>query len=341
MMDERREAQASLYVLGALPPEEVREFEAALRADRQLQLLVQDLRGTTGAMAAAFPRVGPPPALKQKILAAIDRRDNAPANVLPLDPSRGPPWMFWMPWALAACFAILCVVLISIGHSLRQQAVHLFERLGEKNEETADLREQLAQTGMRASQEVTNYQTRITEIQRQILQRVEEINRQNAVLTNQLQQQNAESRRQLASYRDQANTLTREKKVLEEALAGVTTDNQDRLNSARLVVLRPTANGPPGVVGASVWSGPDQRGLLVVENLPPLPATQTYQFWLIDPRLGIPVSGGLLPPSATGSVRTQFTPQIRVDAAERFAISIEPSGGSALPTPGRIIAASN
>ena len=33
MIDERREAQASLYVLEALPPDELAEFEAAMRGD--------------------------------------------------------------------------------------------------------------------------------------------------------------------------------------------------------------------------------------------------------------------------------------------------------------------
>ena len=45
MIDERREAQASLYALGALPLEETREFETALRGDLRLQLLLAELSG--------------------------------------------------------------------------------------------------------------------------------------------------------------------------------------------------------------------------------------------------------------------------------------------------------
>jgi len=338
MIDERREAQASMYVLGALPPEELREFEAVLESDRQLQLLVRELRGTAGAMVAAFPRVAPPPALKQKILAALENRATPAAPGSQGDTSAAP-WLFWVPWAMAACFALLCVVLISVGHSLRNQAVQMQQRLGEQSEESATLREQLAQMESNAALVVTNYQTRIAEIQRQVLQRVDEINRQAAAITNQLKQQQAETKRQLAQAREQIENLRRDKKTLEDAIAVTVPD--DRLSTTRVAVLRPTTVGPTGSLGATVWSGQDQRGVVVLENLPVLPPTQSYQFWLIDPKLAIPVSGGLVPPAASGSVRFQFAPQVRVDSAERFAISVEPAGGSATPTPGRIVMASN
>src|SRR5262245_36306412 len=101
MIDERREAQASLYVLGILPEDEVREFETALRGDLPLQMLVRDLRDATSAMAAAFPRVAPPPELREAVLAAAG---GAPA-ARPLARLEGTPWFVWMPWAMAACFA--------------------------------------------------------------------------------------------------------------------------------------------------------------------------------------------------------------------------------------------
>ena len=340
MTDERREAQASLYVLGALPAEELVEFEAALRADLQLQLLVKELRGTAGAMVAAFPRVAPPPALKQRLFAALDQREAPSARVVPLEADGASAWMGWMPWALAACFAILCVVLIAIGQSLRQQALGLSERLNQRDEETDDLKRQVDLLQFQVDQQTTNYQTRIVEVQKQVLQRIADLSRQTAEVTNRLQQQQAESQRRLAFYRNQSDQLARQKKILEEALAGTTTGDQESLASARLAVLRPTTDGPAGALGASLWSPQDQRGLIVLESLPPLPPTQSYQLWLIDPKLRSPVSGGVLPIPAAGSVRIQFTVELRVDSAERFAITIEPRGGAAAPT-GKTVLASN
>ena len=339
MIDERREAQASLYALGALAPEEVVEFEAALRASRELRLLVQELQGTAGAMVAAFPQVAAPPALKARILQTISDREAVGNKRASIDAPREGAWVFWVPWALAACFALLCVLLISLGHSLRQQSVVLRQELDEMQADSLALHEQLARLETQSSLQVTNYQTRIHEIQQQVVKRIEELNRQNSAVTNQLNLQNSDARRQLVQSRDQAERLAREKKALEEAISQMTVPDRDRYNNSRLAVLRPTVDGLAGVIGASLWSANDQRGILVLENLPPLPASQTYQFWLIDPRLAIPISGGVVPRSPSGSLSVQFVPQIRVDNAERFAVSIEPAGGSATPT-GKIVLAS-
>ena len=328
MIDERRKAQASRHVLGALPPEEAREFEAALRADPKLRLLVKELRGTAGRRVAAAPQTP----------ASIGVRSSAPANVIAPDDDQNAAWAGWMPWALAACFAILCVALVSIGRSLREQAVALNQQLEEKNLHTAELQQQLDQLQSQAGQQTTNLQTRIVDLQKQVLERIESINRQNAALTNRLHQEKADVQRQMAVYRNQAEQLQKEKKVLEDAL--IATAASDRLASSRIAVLRPTADGPAGVVGASVWSPQDQRGLLVLEGIPPPPPSQVYQLWLTDPALRTPVSGGVLQVGPGGSIRLQFAAPVRVEKAERFAISVEPVGGVAAPA-GKIIMTGN
>lgn len=338
MIDERTEAQASLYVLGALPPEEAREFEVAMRADVRLQQLVKELRGTAGAMVAAFPRVAPPPELKTKILAAVDPRAGALPNVVSPDEERASSWMGWMPWTLAACFAFLCVLLISLGQSLRRQAVTLTGQLEEKNAQAVDLQQQLDSLQARADQQITNYQTRLSEIQTQVMQRIADLNRQTAALTNQLYQQQADTHRRMLAFRDEADKLRREKKALEDTIAAPYT-GVDPLAATRVGVLRATAGGPAGATGASVWSVQDQRGLLVVEGLPSPGPSQSYQLWLIDPKLAQPISGGVLPDSPGGSVRLQFSSAVRVETPERFAISIEPKGGSLRPT--RLVMSSN
>jgi anti-sigma-K factor RskA len=340
MIDERRESQASLYALGALPSGEVGEFERAMREDLQLQLLVTELRGTADAMVATYPRTLPSPTLKSRIFATLEEGEGKPAGIFSGDPDRPVSWIAWMPWALAACFAVLCVALIAIGQSLRERAVNLDAALGERTEEATDLRRQIDLLQAHIEEQGTNYHERLLEVQKQVLQRVEELNRLTATTTNQLKQQQAETHRQMVFYRDQANQLRAEKKVLEEALSGLVPGATERLSIARMAVLRPTANTPADVIGASVWSPADQRGLLVLENLPPLPPNQSYQLWLIDPKLPAPASGGVLPPNAAGAVRLQFSTQSRIESVERFQISIEPRGGVAAPT-GKTVVSSN
>jgi len=339
MIDERTEAQASLYVLGALPPEEARQFEAAMRADRGLQALVNELRDAADAMVVAYPQAAPPPGLKGKILAAVDERPATPAVVVPVD-GGGSNWMGWMPWVLAACFAILCVLLISIGKSLREQAVSFGTQLEEKNGHTADLQRQLDELQARTAQQITNFQTRIVEVQRQAIQRIEEITRQAAAVTNRLQQQQAEAERRALVFRNDNEKLQREKKILEEALAGTGGFTPtDRYASTRMGILRSVDPGLTNALGAAVWSTVDQRGVLILEGLPPAPPGQSYQLWVIDRLIPSPVSAGVLPDAAAGGQRVQFTASLRVEQGERFAISVEPRGGSVAPT--RVIMASN
>ena len=54
----------------------------------------------------------------------------------------------------------------------------------------------------------------------------------------------------------------------------------------------------------------------------------------------IMVSGGVLQAGPGGSVRLQFAAPVRVERAERFAISVEPVGGVAAPA-GKIIMTGN
>ena len=339
MIDERREAQASLYALGALSPDELPEFEGALSRDLELQMLVRELRATSALLPAAFPQVVPPPALKGRIMAALDTQADG-GFIVPLEPSRTPGWVAWMPWAMAACFAVLCVALISLGHALRRQAVTLSEELRHSEQEAASLKQQVGQLQVQVKSQATNYQQRVVSIEKETVRRLEEFSRQTASLTNQLGQQQFETRRQLANFQKQMDQLAGDKQALTDALATGIGGGGDRLASARVSVLRPTASGAPNALAASVWSAQDQRGVLVVEGLPALPPSQAYQLWIIDSKVAAPVSAGVLPANATGTLRVQFSAAVHVDSAERFAISIEPNGGVASPT-GKIVMASN
>jgi len=74
MTTDQQQEQASLYVLGALPPDEQRAFEAELRANAEVRELVRNLQRAANLVAMAQPQKSPPPELKNKILRAIDAR---------------------------------------------------------------------------------------------------------------------------------------------------------------------------------------------------------------------------------------------------------------------------
>ena len=149
MIDERMEEQASLYVLGVLTPEETRAFEAALGSNAELKQFVATLRNSRDALAGSLPQITPPPALKKKILAQIEAQE----KVIPM-PSRverPESLAIWLPWALAACLAIVCIIFFSQQLALRQKndeqakrLVALGQMADSLRNQTQDLQQQVA-----------------------------------------------------------------------------------------------------------------------------------------------------------------------------------------------------
>jgi len=103
VITEHTEELASLYVLGLLPPDEARWFEADIAADAEVAALVARLEAGAAAIAAAIPPRDPPPALRGRIMSQIRSEEPASASVPPSLGSR----TVRLPWAIAACLALL------------------------------------------------------------------------------------------------------------------------------------------------------------------------------------------------------------------------------------------
>lgn len=115
MIDERMEEQASLHVLGALSETEAREFKKAMQADPELQKFVAGLTRATGAIAGSVHMVEPPSSLRAKILA---QAEPAPKNI---SAPRNNIFQLWLPWSLAACLALLGVLLFGQNRLLQRK----------------------------------------------------------------------------------------------------------------------------------------------------------------------------------------------------------------------------
>ena len=98
MIDERTEEEASLYALGALSEAEAARFEAVIAEDPELRTLVDELREVSASFAYLAASRVPPEHVRTQLLASI-RGDKAHIS---LPGSR----FSWVPWALAAGFAI-------------------------------------------------------------------------------------------------------------------------------------------------------------------------------------------------------------------------------------------
>lgn len=130
MTDEHRD-DAVLFVLGQLGEPETRALVEEAARDPELAALITDYRATLAVVALSPEQIEPPARLRQTILALASKPDE-PAEPIPL-PS--PPRVtrlrraLVLPWALAACLAIACVVLafrLSVLH--RENATLLADR---------------------------------------------------------------------------------------------------------------------------------------------------------------------------------------------------------------------
>lgn len=93
---------------------------------------------------------------------------------------------------------------------------------------------------------------------------------------------------------------------------------------------RADTNTIPGVGSATVMASHNlNRAVLMVSGMAAAPARHTYQAWLVG-NTGLPRSAGLLTPSESGLVTPLLVSGL--DNAMVLKVTVEPAGGSALPT---------
>ncbi|MDQ6656047.1 MAG: anti-sigma factor [Verrucomicrobiota bacterium] len=121
-MNEPLEEQAALYALELLEGEERNAFEAELRANDELRAFLYDLRETAAQCAHVAPLRQPPAELEGRIWNAI--RGVAPAAAA----ERAKVFPNWVPWALAACLTLACVMLLADRTAAHKELARLQSR---------------------------------------------------------------------------------------------------------------------------------------------------------------------------------------------------------------------
>jgi anti-sigma-K factor RskA len=129
MIDDSRQEQAALHVLGALAPDEAREFQAAMRANPELKEFVAELIVATGALAGMAKQTEPPPQLREKILAQI-----APEQKVVTLPGRTSIFPAWLSWSFATATAVASVLLFAQDSRLRQTLAAQGQTIRDLNE---------------------------------------------------------------------------------------------------------------------------------------------------------------------------------------------------------------
>jgi anti-sigma-K factor RskA len=316
MIDERLETQASLYALGALPPDEIAAFEQELQSNRELLQLVAELRDAADAVLLASPTVQPPAHLKQKILNRLE--SGSGSKIVRLEQPARSPAFAWLPWALAACLALVCGILFFQQGRTRTANSNLQSQIAGLNQQISEANEENARTRARIIELTSQFQQTQTLL---------------AGLTNRL----AESQRQLAELTaTNRSTLVRNDELTESnrlaiaRIVSLDSTNQallDRLAARDLAELRFAMLTSTNIQGVVAWNNREQKGLLQMLRLPPPPAGKDYQLWIID---NAAVSAGVIRLDAKGLYA--FNAVSRITTAKQFAISLEKAGGSETPT---------
>jgi hypothetical protein len=113
--------------------------------------------------------------------------------------------------------------------------------------------------------------------------------------------------------------------------------------TANLVSLQNTPAGPPGVQATVIASTREDRGVLLIENLPPLQRGRVYELWGIpagsDPATAAEKALVFVPLRRTGTQTLQF--EVPIQPTTVFAITDEPGpDGSEKPTTEPLLAGS-
>ncbi len=104
-------------------------------------------------------------------------------------------------------------------------------------------------------------------------------------------------------------------------------ESKDRFSEMRIAVLNSLLENSPKAVAVSVWDKDQQNGVLVVDNLAPLPPDRDYQLWVVDPGYENPVDAGVFQVDEKGKVRFEFKPKLPIKNFQKVAVSQEKKGG--------------
>jgi len=105
MISEQLQELAALHALGALTPEEARDFETQLSRDAELRAFYASMQNVTGSLALNVKDAVPSAQLKNRIMAAI--AEPVPQKVVSLPHTERNFFAIFLPWAVAACFAVV------------------------------------------------------------------------------------------------------------------------------------------------------------------------------------------------------------------------------------------
>ena len=315
MIDEQTQDLVLQYLLGELDASQMENVRAQIESDPELRTFANEMEETLGSLAYAAKPIAAPPDIPQRILRAEGRS----VQLAPKTPRSRNVALNLLPWALAACLAIACVVLGLDRERVRAGLSKELAALRQTNAQTSDSLAQL-------QKEIASFREKSADLEKQLAA---------------LQEKDAEALKELAALKQKAaedeqavGALTQKDAESQKELAALKQKNL--LSEIKIATLKAQVAKFQQTSAVVVWDTNQRNGVLQLDKLPPPAPGKDYQLWVIDPSKPLPVSAGVLSVPSLGLIQTSFHPAQPVQSAAAFAISLEKSGGSMKPE-GQII----
>jgi anti-sigma-K factor RskA len=322
MIDEQTQDLVLQYLLGELDASQVETVRAQIESNTELKQFALEMEETVGSIAYTVAPIAAPPDIPQRILRAEGRS----VQTAPAAPKSKIVAFNFIPWALAACLAIACVILGLDRERVRDGLSKELTALRQTNAQTSEALAQLQQRSAASEKEIASFRDKSAELEKQLAA---------------LQQNNAEAQTELAALKQKAAEAEQSVAALKEKDADSQKElaalkQKDLLSEVKIATLKAQVAKFQQTNAVVVWDTNQRSGVLQLDKLPPPAPGKDYQLWVIDPSNPLPVSAGVLSIPSVGLIRTSFRPTPPVKSAAAFAISVEKSGGSMKPE-GQII----
>src|SRR6516165_3266635 len=322
MIDEQTQELVLQYLLGELEPSQMEAVRTQIESDAELQTFVTEMEETLGSIAYSVQPMAAPPDIPQRIL----RAENGPVRPVPEARRSRIAAFNFIPWALAACLAIACILLGVDRERIREGLSKELAALRETNAQTSKALAQLQQKSADSEKGIAAARERSAGLENELAA----LNQKNAeaqAKLSGLKQKAAEQEQTMADLRQRDADSQKELAALRE---------RNLLSEVKVAILKAQVAKYQQTNGIVVWDADRRTGVLQLDKLPPPAPGKDYQLWVIDPSKPLPVSAGVLSVPSVGLIRTSFHPTQPVQSAAAFAISVEKSGGSMKPE-GQII----
>jgi len=135
---------------------------------------------------------------------------------------------------------------------------------------------------------------------------------------------------QASIYREQNFAYREQTRTQESTIAELR--SRDALATMQIATLSTKVANYEKALAVVVFDAQRQSGTVKLAGFPKAPPNKDFQLWAI-PSSGKPISAGVVPVGTDGISQVSFRPVQEVHETATFAISVEPAGGSAQPSP--------